>query len=83
LHEVLYAANVRSGNYEAIDPVKRGPKWELKLKVHIPVSKEWATKEAEEATEAVKVYSDGSCLEGRVGPAAVLYRRGEEKRLVR
>ena len=31
----------------------------------------------------IKVYSDGSCFEGGIGAAAVLYQNGEEKEVVR
>ena len=46
-------------------------------------SKEQVIKEVGESPEVVKVFSDESCIEGRVGAAAVLYREGEEIRSVR
>src|SRR5882672_6207922 len=46
-------------------------------------SKEQVIKEVGESPEVVKVFSDESCIEGRVGEAAVLYREGEEIRSVR
>src|SRR5882672_5684684 len=46
-------------------------------------SKEQVIKEVGESPEVVKVFSDGSCIEGGVGAAAVLYQEGEEIRSVR
>jgi len=55
----------------------------LKMRMDIPFSKELVVKEAEEAQEVIKIFLDGSCLEGGIGAVAVLFRGGVEKRSVR
>src|SRR5882672_5354022 len=40
MHEVLHTFSLRPGNYKDISPVWMGPKWEPKIQVSMPVSKE-------------------------------------------
>jgi len=47
------------------------PKWEPRLKMHIPGSRETAIEDAREAHVEVQVYADGSGI-GGVGAMAVL-----------
>ena len=71
-------------DYKVISLVRRVPKWEPRLQViNIPALNEQVEKETEEAQEEIKIFSDGSCIEGRVSAAVVLFRGGVEKRSVR
>ncbi|KAG2141312.1 hypothetical protein DEU56DRAFT_911420 [Suillus clintonianus] len=56
---------------EKIAPVRHYTKWEPDVDTRIADTKERAAKEDEEATEDLRVYSDGYATEGKVGGAAV------------
>src|SRR5882724_10062237 len=83
LHEVLHAFGMQASKYKEITPVRMGPKWTPGFQVCIPARKECAVEEAVVAHEEVKVFSDGSCIEGKVGAAAVLFCDSQEKRVAR
>ena len=83
LHEVMHAFRMRPDDYETISPVRRGPKWTPNIQVVILATKMQAVKEAEEAKDDIKVFSDGSCIDSKVGVAAVLFRGREEFRSIR
>jgi len=42
------------------------------------VNRAEALEEAERPSRATEVYSNGSCINGKVGAAAVLFKQGEE-----
>ena len=61
---------------ETIAAARQGLKWEPDVAIRIADSKEKA-KEEDLADQAhIKVYTDGSGIEGHIGAAAVLYRNG-------
>ena len=68
---------------ETINTVQEGPKWTLNFKIYIPKSNDVAIVEEAVDNSDIKVYLDGLCFEGGIGVAAVLYRNGEEKEVVR
>jgi ribonuclease HI len=65
---------------EKIAAVRQGPKWESDVAIRIAGSKETAKAEDLADGTPIKVYTDGSGLEGHIGAAAVLYRNGVLKR---
>ena len=68
---------------EKIDAIVLGPKWQPACTTCIASNKEQAINEAETNGADVKVFTDGSCRDGHVGAAAVLYRGGTEKQVVK
>ena len=54
------------------DPSKLG---ELPFHIKIPADKEASAREAENATEEIQVFADGSAQGGKVGAAAILIRK--------
>ena len=53
------------------------------VQVSIPSDKEASRSEDRSGGEEIKVYSDGSLHNGKVGAAAVLYRKGKRKKSLR
>jgi hypothetical protein len=52
----------------------------LPFEVSIPPDKESSKREAQENTDEIQVYSDGSIIDDKVGAAAILTRPGKEHR---
>jgi hypothetical protein len=61
---------------ENVEASRQGPKWELDVAIRIADSKEKAKQEDLADPTRIKVYTDGSGLDGKIGAAAVLYRNG-------
>jgi ribonuclease HI len=68
---------------ETIAAVQMKPSWAPKLITRIADSKEMAKREDGEERARVRVYSDGSGMDGTIGAAAVLYRDSILKRVKR
>jgi len=62
------------------NPAHRGI---LPFNISIPPSKEASLEEARAAGDEIKVFSDGSSREGKVGAAAILIREGQPHRTLR
>jgi hypothetical protein len=80
IHEIIHAYRLNPERMEKIHTVVFGPKWHPAFNTRIPQNKERAIKEMEEERAQVVVYSDGSCIDGGVGAAAVLYKNGKEQK---
>ncbi|KAG1851431.1 hypothetical protein DFJ58DRAFT_728872 [Suillus subalutaceus] len=78
LHKLLYKFKINPTQMENILPVHHYPKWEADVEICI-ARKEEAAEEDKLADEELRVYLDGSAIEGGVGAAAVLMQ-GEEVR---
>jgi ribonuclease HI len=83
LHEIMHAYCLNPERMEKIQTVMFGPKWHPAFSTRIPINKEQAVEEIETEGTQVVVYSDGSCIDGGVGAAAVLYKNGKEQRSAR
>ena len=70
---------------ERIPPVRTHPKKRglQVVRLDIPSSKEESKRADANATEQIKVYSDGSAHDGKVGAAAVLQREGKQDRTLK
>jgi hypothetical protein len=80
IHEIIHAYSLNPERMEKIHTVVFGPKWHPAFNTRIPQNKERAIKETEAERAQVVVYSDGSCIDGGVGAAAVLYKNGKEQK---
>ena len=79
MHRLIHDAfSIQPDEYETIKTIRFDPKWASRIRTRIAPNKEAAADEDQDNTDSIKVYSDGSLIEGGVGAAAVLYRRGRE-----
>ena len=76
LHELMHRFKLKPNLMETIAAVRQGPKWEPDVAIRIADSKEKAKGEDLADQAHIKVYTDGSGIEGHIGAAAVLYRNG-------
>ena len=76
LHELMYKFKLKLDRMEKIAAARQGPKWEPDVAIRVAESKETAKEEDRLDTTPIKVYTDGSGYEGKIGAAAVLYRNG-------
>jgi len=74
LHHIMSCLIVDPNEIEEIKPVCRDPKWTSKIRTIIEESKEAATRWLSEEEADVRIYTDGSGIEGGIGAAAVLLR---------
>ncbi|KAF8525659.1 Metalloenzyme, LuxS/M16 peptidase-like protein [Gautieria morchelliformis] len=79
LHEIMRVFDLQPTQMEKIYSTVRGPKWEPVFKARIPLNIDQAIEEVETDPAEVKVFTDGSCIDGGVGAAAVLYRGSVEQ----
>jgi len=77
LHRLLNEYRLNPQVIETIAPIRHYPKWETDVTTQVAQSPEAAIIEDTIAQEDLRVYSDGSAIDGGVGGAAVLMR-GEE-----
>lgn len=76
LHELMHKFKLQPDLMEKIAVSRQGPKWEPDVAIRITDSKEKAKEEDLGDQTVVKLYTDGSGIEGKIGAAAVLYRDG-------
>ena len=79
LHELFHLYNILPEHTETIQSTRQAPGWIPDFRTQIAISKEEAKKQEEvwATRPGVRVYSDGSDIDGGVGAAAVLYRQGK------
>jgi len=82
LHMLIQTYEIRPNDTENIRATPRNPALSHKrlFSVNIAASKDASMKEDAQATEKIKVYSDGSAQNGNVGAAAILTRTEEPTR---
>jgi ribonuclease HI len=82
LHELMQAFKIKPCLLETLATTGRDPAKAHKrpFKLDIAKDKEASIKADKEGREIIKVYSDGSAQEGKVGAAAILIRPGKETR---
>ncbi|KAF5370505.1 hypothetical protein D9615_010347 [Tricholomella constricta] len=76
MHELMATYKIKPETIEKIQAVRQNPKWKSTAKTVIEENEKDATRAEAEDRTAVKVYTDGSGLEGKIGASAVLYREG-------
>ena len=84
LHALFHHTSFDPKRVEKIPAKPRNPAQTGKLPFNISIatSKEASIFEDQNALDAVKIYSDGSAQEGKVGAAAVLTRPGKPNRIL-
>jgi len=82
LHALMQNYGIRPDITETIRATPRNPALTHKrpFTISIPDSKDASVDEEAHATENIKVYSDGSAQDGKVGAAAILIKPGEPTR---
>lgn len=85
LHQMAQLYDIKSSEVETLLVVRRNPAKisHLPLTVKIPEDKAASVLTDRNATETIKVYTDGSAINGKVGAAAILMRAGKEDRTLR
>ena len=84
LHDLMQTFKIKLNNYETIPAVGRNPAKAYKrpFTMSIAANKEASKKEDATGDKEIKVYSDGSAQDGKVGAAAVLVRLGQATRML-
>jgi hypothetical protein len=83
LHHTIDTFNINPDTTETILPIRQSPKWQPGIKTHIAPSLGRAM--ADEALDPafMRLYSDGSGIDGMIGSAAVLYRHTDGNQTVK
>ena len=81
LHELAALYGIMLGSLETLSPVRVSPAYEIKAKVTSVGSEEEETV-GPLGDGKVQIFSDGLGLDGRVGAAAVMYRRGQAPKVL-
>ena len=78
LHILLSLYKLNPTLVEKIPPTARNPEQvgKLPFNIRVPKDRKSSVAEAAAAREEIQVYSDGSAIEGKVGAAAILMKRG-------
>lgn len=83
IHALIDAFKLKPAEIEEIQAIRHYPKWEKEFTTHIATSKDEAEEEEANNNEEIRVYSDGSGIDGGIGASAVLYRKGKQQRSLR
>ena len=83
LHHLFHAFNMRPSDCETIAPSVCPPNEDRAVRLHVASTREESRVEDVEDEADVRVYSDGSGIEGMAGTAAVLFWDGHEAKSIR
>ncbi|KAJ3832988.1 hypothetical protein F5878DRAFT_513075, partial [Lentinula raphanica] len=83
LHELMGTFGLKPARMETRKAVRYEANWDPKLNINIYDNEREAMRALRLDEAEVQVFTDGSGFQGGVGAAAVLYRDGEEQRLLR
>jgi hypothetical protein len=73
LHELFHAFPINPLSVETIEAVQHSPKWRSKLQTSIAIKREKVVEEEANNWSDIRIYADGSGIEGNIGAATVLY----------
>jgi hypothetical protein len=79
LHDLIHRYNIKPQNVETIKAVRFDTIWKPKVTAKIASNADIAIENVDQDNPDVKVFTDGSGMEGKIGAAAVLYRNGRAK----
>ncbi|QRV94576.1 Reverse transcriptase from transposon X-element protein [Ceratobasidium sp. AG-Ba] len=83
LHELLHTFNILPSTFAPVPDSPATPKILRVLNPAIPPSKEAALDAVKRVNAEVRIYSDGSGIDGGIGAAAVLCRDGQPNKILR
>ena len=85
LHTLTSIFGTDSRKFEKIPPVRTHPskRSSQATRIDIPANKDDSKRADTNATEEIKVYSDGSAHSGKVGAAAILRQEGKPDRTLK
>jgi ribonuclease HI len=83
IHSLLHTCNIKPNNIQTIDATRQNGKWTPTFNIQIADTRKNAIEEDARDGADVKVYTDGSGKEGKIGAGAVLYRQGRERAALR
>ncbi|KZP06899.1 hypothetical protein FIBSPDRAFT_689365, partial [Athelia psychrophila] len=78
MRTLFEALGLKAKNMEKIDIVCRDPYWKHAMEICIVDSKQESLADESADLAPMRIYSDGSGLEGRIGTASVMFKRGVE-----
>ncbi|KZP15904.1 hypothetical protein FIBSPDRAFT_685577, partial [Athelia psychrophila] len=78
MRTLFEALGVKASNLEKIDIVRRSPYWSHAMEIYIAASKHESLADEMADTAPIRIYSDGSGLDGCIGAATVMFKRGAE-----
>ena len=79
LHDLMHRYKLQPDNIETINATRYNTKWKPKVKIKILMDADEAIADMEQDHPDVKIFTDGSGMEGEIGASAVLYRNGRIK----
>ena len=78
LHELLHAYKIVPSDFKDIRPIHTSPKHPPRYATRISANRNAALEEIMKLTQETRVYLDGSCIDGQIGAAAMMFKHGEE-----
>ena len=83
MHELMFKFKLKPNLLEKIAATRQDPKWEPGVALRVAGNKELAKDKNLGDRSCIKVYTDGSGIDGHIGAAAILYRDGILQRKMR
>jgi ribonuclease HI len=83
MHGLLHDFQVTPRLIETVDPSKADGRWKPGFQTRVAESRQAAIKMDDDDTAPLQIYTDGSGLNGQIGAAAVLFKRGLKVRSLR